>query len=96
VAPRGARSNPTVCDVSVSCDTIEINRPQVESVDVRQSVVGRLLDYGMVLVRGTGGSFNPLAYASQPLPLRRAVRLAEGNDETRHSADKILSARRSR
>ena len=45
-------------------DTIEINMPQVESV------------YGTVLVRGTGGGLNPLAYVSAPLPLRRAVQLS--------------------
>jgi len=57
-------------------DTIEINMPQVESVDVRQSILGRLLNYGTVLVRGTGGGLNPLAYVSAPLPLRRAVQLS--------------------
>ena len=57
-------------------DTIEINMPKVESVDVRQSILGRLLNYGTVIVRGTGGSFNPLANVSEPLPLRRAVTLA--------------------
>jgi Bacterial PH domain len=56
-------------------DTIEINMPKVESVDIRQSIFGRLLGYGTVIVRGTGGSFNPLTYVSQPLPLRRAVTL---------------------
>ena len=60
----------------IRCDTIEINMPKVESVDVHQSVLGRLLNYGTVIVRGTGGSFNPLTYVSQPLPLRRAVTLA--------------------
>src|SRR5262249_12487625 len=57
-------------------DTIEIKMPQVESVDVRQSILGRLLNYGTVLVRGTGGGLNPLAYVSAPLPLRRAVQLS--------------------
>jgi uncharacterized membrane protein YdbT with pleckstrin-like domain len=57
-------------------DTIEINTPKVESVDVRQSIFGRLLNYGTVIVRGTGGGLNPLAYVSAPLPLRRAVLLA--------------------
>jgi uncharacterized membrane protein YdbT with pleckstrin-like domain len=56
-------------------DTIEMNLPKVESVDVRQSIFGRVLDYGTVIVRGTGGSPNPLAYVSAPLALRRAVRL---------------------
>jgi uncharacterized membrane protein YdbT with pleckstrin-like domain len=57
-------------------DTIEINMRKVESVDVQQSVLGRLLNYGTVIVRGTGGSPNPLAYVSEPLPLRRSVTLA--------------------
>ena len=57
-------------------DTVEINMSKVESVDVRQSVLGRLLNYGTVIVRGTGGSSNPLAYVSEPLPLRQAVTLA--------------------
>ena len=57
-------------------DTIEINIPKVESVDVSQSILGRLLNYGTVIVRGTGGGLNPLAYVSAPLPLRRAVQLA--------------------
>ena len=60
----------------ISRDTIEINMPQVESVDVRQPIFGRLLDYGTVIVRGTGGGLNPLAWVSAPLALRRAVQLA--------------------
>jgi uncharacterized membrane protein YdbT with pleckstrin-like domain len=54
-------------------DTIEINASKVESMDVRQTILGRLLDYGTVTVRGTGGSFNPLARVAAPLALRRAV-----------------------
>jgi uncharacterized membrane protein YdbT with pleckstrin-like domain len=58
-------------------DTIEINMPKVESVDVRQSVLGRLLNYGTVIVCGTGGSPNTLGpFVAEPLPLRRAVTLA--------------------
>ena len=57
-------------------DTVEINMPKVESVDVRQSILGRLLNYGTVIVRGTGGSPNPFTTVSEPLPLRRAVTLA--------------------
>jgi uncharacterized membrane protein YdbT with pleckstrin-like domain len=63
-------------------DTIEMNLPQVESVDVRQSIFGRLINYGTVIVRGTGGSPNPLAYVSAPLALRRAVRLTSTTSPT--------------
>ena len=54
-------------------DTIELNVPKIESVDVRQSILGRLLNHGTVIVRGTGGSSNPLAYVSEPLKLRHAI-----------------------
>jgi len=57
-------------------DTIEINVPKVESVDVQQSVLGRLLNYGTVIVRGTGGSPNSPTYVADPLPSQLAVRLA--------------------
>ena len=38
--------------------TVEINMDKVASVDVDQSILGRLLDYGMVHVIGTGGAQN--------------------------------------
>jgi uncharacterized membrane protein YdbT with pleckstrin-like domain len=38
--------------------TVEINMDKVASVDVDQSIPGRLLDYGMVHVIGTGGTQN--------------------------------------
>jgi len=54
-------------------DTIEINAAKVESVDVSQPLLGRLLNYGTVQVRGTGGHANRLADVADPLALRRAV-----------------------
>ena len=36
-------------------DTVEINASKIESIDLRQSILGRALDYGTVIVRGTGG-----------------------------------------
>src|SRR2546425_5031828 len=41
-------------------DTVEMHMDKVESVDVDQSVLGRLLNYGTVIVRGTGTGFEPL------------------------------------
>jgi uncharacterized membrane protein YdbT with pleckstrin-like domain len=54
-------------------DTIEINAVKIESVDVRQSMPGRLLDYGTVVIRGTGGHFSEIADVRDPLALRRSV-----------------------
>jgi hypothetical protein len=53
--------------------TIEMNMDKVESVDVDQSVLGRIFDYGDVLVRGTGVGFEPLQMIAAPIELRNAV-----------------------
>jgi uncharacterized membrane protein YdbT with pleckstrin-like domain len=53
--------------------TIEMNMDKVATVDVDQSVLGRLLNYGTVTVRGTGLSFEPLRRIESPLALRNAI-----------------------
>ena len=51
-------------------NTIEMSVEKVESVDVNQSLLGRLLDYGDVLVRGTGAGLAPLKDIDAPLLFR--------------------------
>ena len=46
--------------------TIEMNRSKVESIDVDQSIFGRLFGYGTIVVRGTGGSLEPIRMISRP------------------------------
>ena len=46
---------------------------KVESVDVDQSLLGRLLNYGDVIVRGTGEGFEPLHMIDSPLKFRSEV-----------------------
>lgn len=53
--------------------TVEMNITKVETVDVRQSVMGRLLGFGTVLIRGTGSSWEPLTWVASPLTLRNAI-----------------------
>jgi uncharacterized membrane protein YdbT with pleckstrin-like domain len=53
--------------------TIEINMDKVESVDVDQSILGRIFDFGTVTVHGTGTSIEPLRNVSAPIALRNAV-----------------------
>jgi uncharacterized membrane protein YdbT with pleckstrin-like domain len=53
--------------------TIEMNMEKVESVDVNQSLLGRVFGYGDVLVRGTGVGFEPLQMIESPIELRNAV-----------------------
>ena len=53
--------------------TIEMNLSKVESVDVDQSIAGRIFGYGTVTIRGTGGGLEPLSNISQPLTFRNYV-----------------------
>jgi len=53
--------------------TIEMNMQKVESVDVDQSLIGRIFDYGNVAIRGTGSSFETLKMIDSPLKLRTTV-----------------------
>src|ERR1039458_2807101 len=53
--------------------TVETNMDKVATVDVDQSVLGRLLNYGTVTVKGTGLTFEPLRRVESPIELRNAI-----------------------
>jgi len=53
--------------------TEEINISKVETVDVTQGVADRIVDSGTVLIRGIGGSWEPLRRVASPLQLRNAI-----------------------
>ena len=55
----------------------EVNLAQIESVDVGQSILGRLLGYGEIAVRGTGGSWDPIPIISRPLMFRSHITAAD-------------------
>ena len=56
--------------------TIEMNMQKVESIDVDQTLAGRLFNYGNVTIRGTGSSFATLRLINSPLKLRTSVTAA--------------------
>jgi uncharacterized membrane protein YdbT with pleckstrin-like domain len=53
--------------------TIEMVRNKVESVDVVQSFMGRVFNYGTILVRGTGSTLEPFRFVENPLRFRSAI-----------------------
>jgi uncharacterized membrane protein YdbT with pleckstrin-like domain len=53
--------------------TIEMNMQKVESVDIDQTLTGRLFNYGNIAIRGTGSSFETLHMIDAPLKLRTTV-----------------------
>ena len=53
--------------------TVEMNMAKIESVDVDQTLLGRVFDYGDVTVRGVGSTFERLQFIDAPLRLRTTV-----------------------
>ena len=56
--------------------TVEINMDKVESVDVEQSILGRILSYGDINIRGIGETVEPLRDIDHPLQFRNHVTAA--------------------
>jgi len=63
----------------LSRHTIEMNRDKVESVDVDQSLLGRIFGYGTVVVRGTGGSLEPIRNIGDPLTFRSHITASQAS-----------------
>jgi uncharacterized membrane protein YdbT with pleckstrin-like domain len=53
--------------------TVEMNMDKVESVDVDQTILGRMLNFGNVTIRGTGAGIEPLFNVEAPLRFRNHV-----------------------
>ena len=55
----------------ISRRTLELNLSKVESVTVNQSILGRILGYGTIIVIGTGGTKEPFGDIAAPLEFRK-------------------------
>jgi uncharacterized membrane protein YdbT with pleckstrin-like domain len=53
--------------------TLELLLRQVEAISVEQGVIGRLFDYGTVILTGTGGVHEVFHNISAPLEFRRRI-----------------------
>lgn len=53
--------------------TFEMNRDKVESVDVVQSIPGRIFGYGDVLIRGVGEGDKDIKMIASPLQFRNHI-----------------------
>jgi uncharacterized membrane protein YdbT with pleckstrin-like domain len=54
-------------------ETNEMRLSKIESIRIEQGIGGRILGYGTVLIRGVGGSFEPITHVDDPLAFKRAV-----------------------
>jgi len=57
----------------IESKTAEMFLNKIESVGVDQSIIGRILDHGTIVIRGTGGSLEPFHRVSAPLRFRRQI-----------------------
>ena len=62
----------------ISRKTLEMNLGKVESINVDQSILGRILGYGSINIIGTGGTKEPFANIKDPLEFRRQYQQASG------------------
>ena len=53
--------------------TLELLLTKVETVGVDQSIPGRVLGFGTILVTGTGGTKEPFSNIADPMEFRRHV-----------------------
>ncbi|MEO8959146.1 MAG: PH domain-containing protein [Rudaea sp.] len=60
--------------------TIEINMNKVESIQVDQGVLGRVFDFGTLIIAGTGTSHAPITGVCAPMAFRKAfIEAQEGS-----------------
>jgi len=60
----------------VARSTVEMNLAKIESVRVEQTVMGRLLGYGSIIVTGTGSTMDPIRFIANPIAFRQAIQAA--------------------
>jgi uncharacterized membrane protein YdbT with pleckstrin-like domain len=71
--------------------TLDLMLSRVESIGVEETMWGRMVGYGSVIVRGTGGTPEPFVKISNPQEFRRQVQQQIGaheigrSDETRQA-----------
>lgn len=53
--------------------SVEVHMNQIESVDVDQTLLGRLFGYGDVTIHGTGNTYDPLRAVDRPMALRNEI-----------------------
>lgn len=64
----------------ISRNTIELNIAKVESIQVNQGILGRIFNYGTLIVSGAGNPQAPIPGISNPMAFRRAFMESQDKD----------------
>lgn len=62
-----------MCSGIVVRQTVDIPMNKIESIDIRQSILGSLLQYGSLVITGTGGTRQFINFLNKPLTCRRYI-----------------------
>src|SRR5436190_19003343 len=73
-------------------DTIEQRLEKVDSTIVHQSMFGRLMDFGDIVVHGSGTTQTPIRMIVNPLSFRKAVDVGTAAFESRRTDTFSLQA----
>jgi uncharacterized membrane protein YdbT with pleckstrin-like domain len=68
----------------ISRHTIEMNLSKIETIQVTQSFLGRIFDFGSLIISGAGIPQEPIPGIGQPMEFRRAVLEAQEEATSRH------------
>lgn len=75
----------------ISRNTIELNLSKIESIRVDQSILGRIFNYGSIIVAGAGTPQAPVVGISNPMDFRKAFITAQEGAELRRVAPQRMS-----
>jgi uncharacterized membrane protein YdbT with pleckstrin-like domain len=53
--------------------TTDIPYTKIESIDIRQSIIGSIMQYGALMITGTGGTKHFINFVAKPLTCRRYI-----------------------
>lgn len=53
--------------------TVDIPLTKIETIDIRQSILGSILRYGTLIITGTGGTRHLINFLERPLTCRRYI-----------------------
>lgn len=62
-----------MCSGFIVRQTVDIPLAKIESIDIRQSILGSIFQYGSLLITGTGGTRQYMHLLSKPLVCRRCI-----------------------
>ena len=64
----------------ISRQTVELNIAKVESIQVSQGILGRIFNFGTLVISGSGNPQAPIPGISEPMAFRRAFMESQDKD----------------